>query len=171
MRRLILSHLFKWRGVRLKCKRETHLWGKTVTKHWEKKERENHCGFLIPTREHFSNCNCGFVHRWIRLIFGQQVLHTWYFKLFGWIIKKISGERNKYFSFSVLYFGVSFSCLYCTNWGLVLIWLFVACQYSCWRLSRIFIDYSGVISLVWTTCNFYPCIERFFMLNKLWVFS
>ena len=35
-------------------------------------------------------------------------------------------ERDKCFAFYILYFGVSSSCLYCTNWGSVLIWLFVA---------------------------------------------
>ena len=59
----------------------------------EKKERENHCDFCIPTRERFLDCNCGFVHRWIRLMFGQQVVHTSYL------------ERDKCFAFSVLYFG------------------------------------------------------------------
>ena len=40
-------------------------------------------------------------------------------------------------------------------------------QCTCWRLFYIIIDYSKVISLVWTTCGFYPCIEGFFTLNKL----
>ena len=47
--------------------------------------------------------------------------------IFGWIRKKISLERDKCFTLSVLYFGVLSSCFYCTNWGFVLIWLFVAC--------------------------------------------
>ena len=89
-------------------------------------EREKHYNFRIPTRECFSYCNWGFVHWWIRLIFGQHVLHMWYFKFFGWIVKKISREKDKCFTFSTLYFGVSSSCLYCINWGSVLIWLFVA---------------------------------------------
>jgi len=40
--------------------------------------------------------------------------------------EKISGERDKCFIFSVLYFRISSSCLYCINSGSVLIWLFVA---------------------------------------------
>ena len=123
MRRLISFHLFKWRGVKLE--RETHLRGKTITKHWERQERGNHCDFRTPIKECFSDCNYGFVHHWIGLNFGQQILHMWYFKLFGWIVKKISGERDKYFTFSTLYFWISSSCLYYTTWRPVLIWLFV----------------------------------------------
>ena len=96
---------------------------------WVEKTVTNHCDFRILTRECFSDCNCGFFHRWIGLIFGQQFLHAWYFKLFGWIGKKISIERDKCFTLSALYFGVLSSCLYCTNWGFVLIWWFVA-QFS-----------------------------------------
>jgi len=59
------------------------------------------------------------------MIFRQKVLHTRYFKLFGWIVKRISGERNKCFSFFALHFGISSSCLYCKHWCSVLIWLFV----------------------------------------------
>ena len=40
-------------------------------------------------------------------------------------------------------------------------------QCTYWRLSCIFVDYSGVISLVWTTHGFYPCIKGFCTLNKL----
>ena len=36
-------------------------------------------------------------------------------------------ERDKCFVLSVLYFGVLSSCLYCTNWKFILIWLLVAC--------------------------------------------
>ena len=82
--------------------------------------------FLNTYRERFSNYNYEFIHRWIGLIFGQQVLHTWYFKLFGWIVKKISGERDKCFAFSTLHFEVSSSCLHCKPWRFVLIWLFIA---------------------------------------------
>ena len=38
---------------------------------------------------------------------------------------------------------------------------------TCWRFSCTFIDYSEVISLVWMTRSFYPCIKRFFTLNNL----
>ena len=107
--------------------REWLIWeGKKIRNHWERKERKNHCNLRIPTKERFSDYICGFVHRWIGLIFGQQFLHAWYFKLSGWIGKKISGERDKYFAFFALYFGISSSCIYCTIWGSVLIWLFVA---------------------------------------------
>ena len=99
---------------------------KTVTKHWEKKEKKNQCDFRTPTKECLSYCNYGLVHHWIGLIFQKQILHTWYFKLFSWIVKRISGGRNKYFVFSFLYFEVSSFCLYYTNWRSVLIWLFVA---------------------------------------------
>ena len=40
-------------------------------------------------------------------------------------------------------------------------------QCTYWRLSCIFVDYSEVISLVWTTYGFYPCIKGFCTLNKL----
>ena len=40
-------------------------------------------------------------------------------------------------------------------------------QYTCWRFSCTIIDYSEVIYLTWTTYSFYPCIKRFFTLNKL----
>ena len=79
--------------------------------------------FAYPP-ECFSNCNYGFVHRWIRLSLGQHVLHMWYFKLSGWIVKKLSGEGDKCFVFSTLYFEV-WSCLCCKHWCSVLIWLFV----------------------------------------------
>ena len=114
-----ISHLFKWKEVILErdTVREIHLRGQNSYKSLRerKKERENHCNFRIPTRKYFSYCNCWFVHRWIRLIFGQQVLHTWYFKFSGWIGKKISIKRDKCFSLSALYFEVLASWLYCTN--------------------------------------------------------
>ena len=47
------------------------------------------------------------------------------FRFSGWIVKTISGEGDKCFSFFVLYFGVSSSCLYCKDWCSILIWLFV----------------------------------------------
>ena len=110
--------------------RETYLRRK------KKKEKENHCDFRIATREYFSDCKCGFIHRWITLF--------------------------------ALYFMVLSSCLYYTNWGFVLIWLFVA------RFSAL-VGGSLVSSLIivklflWskTTCSFYPCIEGFSTLNKL----
>ena len=106
--------------------REWLIWeGKKIRNHWERKERKNHCNLRIPTKERFSDYICGFVHRWIGLIFGQQFLHAWYLKLSGWIGKKISGERDKCFTLSALFFGILSSCLYCTNWGFVSIWLFV----------------------------------------------
>ena len=40
--------------------------------------------------------------------------------------KDIWRERDKCFAFYALYFGVSSSCLYCTNWGYVLICLLLA---------------------------------------------
>ena len=52
---------------------------------------------------------------------------------------------------------------------LMIYFYFVVCSTfhcTCWRLSCIFIDYSGVISLFWTTHDFYPWIEGFFTLNK-----
>jgi len=73
MRRSILSHLFKWRGVKLEneIKWERLIWeGKTIH-HWERKnKRENHCDFRIPTREGFSNCNCEFFSPLDRPDFG-----------------------------------------------------------------------------------------------------
>ena len=118
-----MSHLFKWKVVRLvsEIQWEELIWeGKIVTNHWErKKERENHSNFRILTRKCFSNCNCGFAHRWIRLIFGQKFIRMWYFKLSGWIGKKIYVERNKCFALSAIYFRVLSFCCYCTNWGFV----------------------------------------------------
>ena len=92
---------------------------------YKSKEKENHSDFRIPTKEYFLDCNYGFVHRWIRLIFGLQVLYTWYFKFFDWIGKNISIGRDKCFALFALYFWVLSSSLYCTNWVFVLIWLFV----------------------------------------------
>ena len=106
--------------------RDTYLRGKNSYKSLREKEGEReYCDFRILTRERFSDCNCGFVHRWIRLIFGHQVLRAWYIKLSGWIGRKICVKRDKCFALSVLYFGVLSSSLYCTNCGFVLIWLFV----------------------------------------------
>lgn len=95
MRRHILSHLFKWRRVRLGWERDSFVRKKPVTKHWERNVRKNHCDFRTPTRKCFSDCNCGFIHRWIELIFGKHVLHMWYFQLFGWITENLFGEEDK----------------------------------------------------------------------------
>jgi len=95
MRRLILFHLFKWRRVRLGWERDSFVRKKPVTKHWERNVRKNHCDFRTPTRKCFSDCNCGFIHRWIELIFGKHVLHMWYFQLFGWITENLFGEEDK----------------------------------------------------------------------------
>ena len=125
MRRLILSHLFKWRERQ--TWRESDSFERKKQLHIiEREKRKNHCDFRIPTRERFSYCSCRFIHHWIGLIFGQYVLHTRYFKLYSWIVKKISRERDKCFTFSALYFGISSYCLYCTNWGCALLWPFVA---------------------------------------------
>ena len=101
--------------------------GKNSYKHWERKEKKNHSNFRTPTKECLSDCNYRLVHRWIGLSFQKKILHMWYLKLFSWIVKSISGGRNKYFVFSFLYFEVSSFCLYCINWRFVLIWLFVTC--------------------------------------------
>jgi len=97
-----------------------------TTGRW-KLRREKVNDFCTPTRERFSNCNCEFVHRWIRMIFWKEVLHMWYFKLSGWIVKTIYGEGDKCFKFPALHLGFSiFLFLYCKHWCLVLVWAFVA---------------------------------------------
>lgn len=68
-------------------------------------------------------------------------------KLSCWIGKKYL-KRDKCFALFVICFGILSFCLYCTNWGFILIWLFV---------SYFFL----------TTCIFYSCMEGFFILNKL----
>ena len=126
-KKAILSHLFKWRWVRLE--RDTYReiqWERLI---WEGKiviERERMRGkiiviFAYPLDSVFKIATADFFHHWIGLIFGQQVLRVWYFKLSGWIGKKIYVERNKCFALSAIYFRVLSFCCYCTNWGFVLI--------------------------------------------------
>ena len=83
----------------------------------------------------FLDYNCKFVYHWIGLSFRHKVLNAWYFKLSCWIGKKIYVERDKCFTWSALYFRVLSSCLYCTNWEFVLIWLFVIRFIAPWFLS------------------------------------
>ena len=67
-------------------------------------------------------------------------------------------------------------CIICSIfWGFILLSLLyqlgiyfdLAICSMFWILSCIFIAYISVISLVWTTRDFYPCITGFSTLNKL----
>ena len=67
------------------------------------------------------------------------------------------------------FWGLSFSSYFASealvfNYGLLAIARFW-CTY--WKLSCTSIDHSGAISLVWTTCGFYPYFKGFSTLNKL----
>jgi len=57
MRRLILSHLFKCKGIKLGWERDSFVREKQL-QNIEKKERKSHCEFRTPTRKCFSDCNC-----------------------------------------------------------------------------------------------------------------
>ena len=57
-------------------------------------EKKSLCDFRKSTRDRFSDYNFIFVYRWIGLIFGQQVPKTRYFILYGWIVDKISEQRD-----------------------------------------------------------------------------
>ena len=68
--RAYLSHLFKWRGVRLGQKRVCSFCEKYCSQRERQEEKKSLCDFRTSTRDRFSNYNCRFVHRWIGLIFG-----------------------------------------------------------------------------------------------------
>lgn len=172
--------LFKWRNIRLDEK-ERFIWkGKTIIKHWEKKKKENYCDFRKPIREYFLDCNYRFVHCWIGLIFGRQGLHTWYFKLSGWIVKKISEEGDKCFAFFAFYFGISSSCFHCfgldDSWFISLHWrrVFHVKQITSlvcfwfFFLCFIFYYYSGKVEGIY----FQLGVDQFFIINEfqLWTY-
>ena len=71
-----LSHLFKWRGVRLGQKRVCSFCEKYSSKREREEEKKSLCDFRTSTEHRFSDYNFRFVHRWIGLIFGQQVRQT-----------------------------------------------------------------------------------------------
>ena len=125
MRKPILSHLFKWRGVTWERERERErerliCEGKIVTKYWERKEGERRKEiivifahpletiFQIATADSFTVGSGWFL---------DSRFYTWYFKLSGWIVRKISREGDKYFTFSTLHFGVSSSYLFIVSIG------------------------------------------------------
>ena len=105
----------------------THLRGKNSYKSLREKEGERKLViFAYPLESVFQITTTDSLTIGSGWFFGQQALRVWYFKLFGWIRKKIYVERDKYFVLSALYFGILSFCLYCINWEFVLIWLFVA---------------------------------------------
>ena len=47
-----------------------------VNSYKSRKNMKNYFDFCIPTIQRFSDYNCRFIHRWIGLIVGQQVLRA-----------------------------------------------------------------------------------------------
>ena len=67
---------------------------------------------LSYPRDRFSDYNCRFVNRWIRLIFGQQIRKMLYFILYSWIIDTITEQGDKFFVVYVLLLGSFFFFLF-----------------------------------------------------------
>lgn len=97
--------------------------GETHSFKRKKKREGNQRDFRILTRKRISECNSGFVHHWIWL----QVLCAWCFKLSGYIGKKRSTKKDKCFALSIIYFGILYFYLYCTNQRFILLWVLIVC--------------------------------------------
>jgi len=82
----------------------------------------------------------------------------------------IKRERDISVSYSLLYIMEFYLISIVPIGGLFDLAVCSMFQCTCWRLSCIFIDYSEVISLVWTTYGFYLCIEEFSTLNKSYLY-
>lgn len=58
----------------------------------EKREKGREKRFSAIFAQLWKNRRSDFVHRWIDLKFGEEVLHIWFLILYGWIVDTISEE-------------------------------------------------------------------------------